>query len=60
MSKHEQREKDMLSVQLQAGDSTGNVSLSLGLNKKVDGISKPNTVHVNHLYTVCLSRTLPV
>lgn len=60
MSKREQREEDIISIQLQTWDITRNVSLSLGLNKKVDGISKPNTVHVSHLYTVCFYRTLPM
>jgi len=60
MSKHEQREKDIVSIQLQTWDITGNACLSLGLNKKVDGISKLKTIHVNHLYTVCFYRTLPV
>lgn len=56
MSKHEQKEKDSVSIP----PATGNANLSLGLNKKVDGFSKTHTVHVNHLYTMCFHRTLPV
>lgn len=60
MSKHEQREKDTISIPSQIWATTGNVSLSLGLNKKVDGFSKTHTIHVNHLYTLCFHRTLPL
>lgn len=60
MSKHEQREEDTVSVPSQIWATTGNVSLSLGLSKKVDGFSKTHTIHVNHLYTLCFHRTLPI